>query len=95
MLITFVHVCILYRESLVEGLTTLFNSVANKGKDHHTIHLLNALPLIHFLRKDLVPNESRVLSLKWTAWEDPYLNFEIVHKTMESKAGYVNHSNCV
>ena len=88
-------VCILYRKSLVEGLTHLFNSIASKSKDHHTVHLLRALPLIHFLRKDSVPNEPRALTLKWTAWEDPHLHFENVYRTMESKAGYVDHSSCV
>ena len=79
---------------MVKSLTHLFNSVVDKGKDHHTIHLLNALPLIHFLRKDSVPNESVPRALKWTEWEDPYLNFEKVYKTMESKDGCVDHSNC-
>ena len=84
---------ILYRELVVKSLTHLFNSVANQSKDNHTIHLLRALPLIHFLRKDSVPNESVLIALKWTAWEDPHLNFEKVYKTMESKAGYVDYSN--
>ena len=78
---------------MVESLTHLFSSIASKGKGHHTIHLLRALPLIHFLRRDSVPNELVLLSSKWTVWEDPHLNFGEVHDTMEHKAGYVNHFN--
>ena len=79
---------------MVESLTHLFNSVANKSKDQCTVHLLCALPLIHFLRKDSVPNQSVPIALEWDSWEDPYLDYEKVYKTMESKAGYVSHSNC-
>ena len=79
---------------MVESLTHLFNSVAQKSKGPHTIYLLNALPLIHFLRQDLVPNQSIPLILNWTEWEDVHLKFEKVNRTMESKTGYVDHSNC-
>ena len=68
----------IYRELVVESLTHLFNSVAEKSEACYTIHLLHVLPLIHFLRKDLVPNESVLLTSEWPAWEDPYLNFERV-----------------
>lgn len=81
----------LYRKLAVDSLTHLFTSVVKRRKHNYTIHLLQALPLIHFLRTDSVPNETAVLNLKGAMWNDRLLNFEAVHSMMDHETGYVNY----
>lgn len=84
----------LLRELAVESLTHTFASIADRKKTSHTIHLLQALPLIHFLRKDSSPNETRLLAVKEAVYNDPFLHFTVIHQTMDhSKSGY-EECNC-
>ena len=74
---------VLFRELVVNSLTHAFTVIANKKLPGHTIHLLRTLPLIHFIREDSIPNDSRLLQLKKVVFDDPYLPLRIIHNTMD------------
>lgn len=67
----------------MESLTSMFALIADRRRACHTIHLLQALPLIHFLREESIPNETRLLTLKEAVYHDPFLHFTAIHKTMD------------
>ena len=51
-------------------------------KPEVTIHLLKALPLLHFVRGDCTPNEQRVIQPYKIEWLDPKIKLGTVRSTM-------------
>lgn len=77
-----------FRELIVKSLTHMFVAVAERKVARHTIHLLRALPLIHFIREDSIPNVAQLLRLPQVVFNDLHLNFGTVYNTMDhSKTG--------
>ena len=67
----------------------MFTSIANLRNTIHAIHLLQALPIIHFLRKESAPNETKLMTLKDIRFDDSTLNFSAIHQAMDHyKEGY-------
>ena len=67
----------------MKSLTHMFTALANRKLPRHTIHLLKALPLIHFIREDSIPNDAGLLKLHKVVFDDPYLPFGTIHNTMD------------
>ena len=74
---------VIFRELVIKSLTHMFTALANKKSPNHTIHLLKALPLIHFIREDSIPNDPELLHLHEVVFDDPYLPFRTIHNTMD------------
>ena len=53
-----------------------------RGKPEHTIDLLKALPLLHFIRGDCIPNEQRVIPPSSIMWFDRDIHMGTVRGTM-------------
>ena len=59
-------------------------TMSNKKSPENILHLLKALPLVHFLRKDCTPHQKLLIQPKDINWIDQILNTEMMKITAES-----------
>ena len=57
-------------------------------KHENTIHIIRALPLLHFLQGDSKPHGILDISTRHIKWGEPSLYMTTLRKTMEGKSGY-------
>ena len=77
----------LCRDLVTESLNGIMVQFINKCSEDFTIHLLKALPLLHFLRGDCTPYEELVCWPTDMKWREYRLDFAKIRSTIEHKKG--------
>ena len=71
----------------MDSLTNVMNRIIHRHNVVHTLHLLKALPLLHFLRGDCGHFEKLVLSpADVSKWTDPAIKLGTIKNTICSEA---------
>ena len=64
---------------VTKSLIATMNQIISQRNREFTIHLLKAIPLLHFLRGDCTPHEQRVVQPSKIKWLDPDIHLGTVH----------------
>ena len=86
------HLFHAYRSLIIKSLIAVMNKIISMlpDKQEFTIHLLNALPLLHFLRGNCSPHEQRVVQPSEIGWFDHDINLGTVRSSVMLGKGSVN-----
>ena len=85
----FIAPIILCRPLIRDSLIAIMDKVISQHKPESTVHLLKALPLLHFIRGDCIPNEQRVVQSPKIVWLDHDIQLGTVRSTMLFVKRYV------
>ena len=72
----------LCRSLIAVSLITIMDQIILQSKPEWTIDLLKALPLLHFVRGDCIPNEQLVVQPSKIEWLDRNIKLGTVRSTM-------------